>query len=101
MKRIISGLLTLLLAINFVACDARSGMPPESEISRAEENAVSSEEYVDSQTHHYVLNTSSMKFHLPDCGSVKLMSDENRKDVEADREELIKQGYSPCGNCDP
>lgn len=101
MKRIASGLLTLLLTINFVACNATGSMPPESAISESEGSAVSSEEYVNSQTHHYVLNTSSLKFHFPDCGSVKLMSDENRKDVEADRKDLIKQGYSPCGNCDP
>lgn len=101
MKRIASGLLTLFLAINFVSCNATSSMPPESAISEAEKSMSASEESVTNQVHHYVLNTSSMKFHFPDCGSVKLMSDENRKDVEANREDLIEQGYSPCGNCDP
>lgn len=53
------------------------------------------------QTRSYVLNTNSKKFHYPDCGSVKQMSDKNRQDVEANREELIAQGYDPCGNCNP
>lgn len=53
------------------------------------------------QTQSYVLNTNSKKFHYPDCGSVKQMSDKNRQDVEANREELIAQGYDPCGNCNP
>ena len=49
----------------------------------------------------YVLNTSSKKFHYPDCGSVKQMSDKNRAESNQTRDELIAQGYSPCGNCDP
>lgn len=53
------------------------------------------------QTRSYVLNTNSKKFHYPDCGSVKQMSDKNRQDVVANREELIAQGYDPCGNCNP
>lgn len=53
------------------------------------------------QTHEYVLNTNTMKFHYPDCRSVNQMSDENRQDVEATREEIIARGYEPCGNCNP
>ena len=50
---------------------------------------------------HYVLNTSSMKFHLPDCPGVSNMSEQNKQDYTGSREELIAQGYSPCGTCDP
>lgn len=53
------------------------------------------------ETHSYVLNTNTKKFHYPDCRSVKQMSDKNRQDVVANREELIAQGYDPCGNCNP
>ncbi len=46
----------------------------------------------------YVLNTSSMKFHLPTC---KYLPTKNRKDVTATRDELIEQGYDPCKRCNP
>ena len=49
----------------------------------------------------YVLNTSSKKFHLPDCSGVESMSDANRQDHTGDRQTLIDQGYSPCGICKP
>ena len=49
----------------------------------------------------YVLNTNSMKFHDPDCGSVDDMSPSNRSNFKGSRDELIKQGYAPCGNCRP
>lgn len=29
------------------------------------------------------------------------MKDKNKKVVESTREELIAQGYSPCGHCNP
>ena len=50
---------------------------------------------------HYVLNTSSMKFHLPDCPGVSNMSEQNKQEYTGSREELIARGYSPCGTCDP
>lgn len=49
----------------------------------------------------YVLNTNSMKFHKPDCASVEDMSSKNRQDYTGTREDLIAQGYSPCGACNP
>ena len=49
----------------------------------------------------YVLNTSSMKFHDPDCSGVASMSDANRQDYTGSRQDLIDQGYAPCGICKP
>ena len=49
----------------------------------------------------YVANKSSKKFHKPDCSSVKKMSDKNRLDITATREEMIAEGYTPCGICNP
>ncbi len=49
----------------------------------------------------YVLNTSSMKFHLPDCSGVRTMKASNREDAQLSREELMERGYAPCGTCDP
>ena len=51
--------------------------------------------------HDYVLNTSTKKFHYPNCSSVNKIKASNRADVSCSREELIAQGYSPCGNCHP
>ena len=49
----------------------------------------------------YILNTSSKKFHRPDCSGAASMSQANRQTYTGSREELIAQGYSPCGQCDP
>lgn len=49
----------------------------------------------------YVLNTSSQKFHLPECSSVESIQEQNKQTVTCDRQDLIDQGYEPCGRCDP
>lgn len=49
----------------------------------------------------YVLNTSTMKFHRPSCSSVKKIAPQNYSTSNNSREELISQGYSPCGKCNP
>lgn len=49
----------------------------------------------------YVLNTNTKKFHLPTCDSVSEMKEKNKKEVEGSREDIIKDGYSPCGRCNP
>ena len=49
----------------------------------------------------YVLNTSSHKFHLPDCSGAENIKSGNRQDYEGTREMLIAQGYAPCGICNP
>ena len=61
---------------------------PQTTASAAEEGA-------------YVLNTSSMKFHEPDCSGAASMSDANRQDYTGSRQALIDQGYTPCGICKP
>lgn len=55
------------------------------------------------ETHdnEYILNTNSMKFHYPDCSAVENMSEKNKATSDKSREELINEGYSPCGYCDP
>ena len=66
-----------------------------------EEDAPTGGESSTSQEKSYVLNTSSKKFHLPDCSGVTSMSPENRQDYTGTRQSLIDQGYSPCGTCKP
>ncbi len=48
----------------------------------------------------YVLNTSTKKFHRPDCSSVKKIKPENYGTCDS-RESAIAQGYSPCKICNP
>ena len=49
----------------------------------------------------YILNTNTHRFHYPDCKSVSDMKEKNKQEVEANRDDLINQGYRPCGNCRP
>ncbi len=49
----------------------------------------------------YVLNTNTGKFHYPTCNSVKKMKESNKSFYVGSRNDLIAQGYSPCGNCQP
>lgn len=49
----------------------------------------------------YVLNTSSKKFHLPDCAGAARIAERNRQETTASRQDLLDQGYTPCGTCQP
>ncbi len=49
----------------------------------------------------YVLNVKGKKFHRPDCEAVSTISDKNKADTDKTREELIAEGYTPCGTCQP
>lgn len=55
----------------------------------------------DTEQTTYILNTSSRKFHLPDCPSVSSMKEANKSTYTGSREDLIAQGYEPCGQCKP
>lgn len=52
-------------------------------------------------TQEYILNINSKKFHKPNCSSVDKISEHNKKDKKCSREELINEGYTPCGICKP
>ena len=52
-----------------------------------------------SDEYKYVLNTSRMKIHLPDCPSVKQMAEHNKQWTNDSIEDLKSRGYSPCKNC--
>lgn len=49
----------------------------------------------------YILNTNTMKFHLPECSSAANMQAANRKEFTGDRDTLLGEGYAPCGSCNP
>lgn len=49
----------------------------------------------------YILNTNTKKFHYPSCSSVSQMKEKNKKSFTGSRDEIISQGYDPCGRCNP
>ena len=49
----------------------------------------------------YVINKKSGKIHRPDCSGVKTMSDKNKLFSNESVDELIAEGYTPCGECRP
>ena len=51
----------------------------------------------------YILNTNPerMRFQYPDCPSVKKICKKNRAETTKSRDELIAEGYVPCGQCNP
>ncbi len=55
----------------------------------------------DTPSQSYTLNKKSMKFHYPDCEWALKISNKNRKDYEGSRDDLIAEGYTPCGSCNP
>ncbi len=63
--------------------------------------AVDTSTTADGGTTTYILNTSSMKFHTTDCSDAEKIADKNRQEYTGSRDELIEQGYSPCGRCKP
>lgn len=49
----------------------------------------------------YVLNTSTMVFHVPSCRMVSRISPENYSTHNGTRNDVIGMGYSACGICTP
>lgn len=52
-------------------------------------------------TNSYVLNTSTHKFHKSSCGDIAKINAENYATFEGSRNNVIAQGYDPCGHCKP
>ena len=63
--------------------------------------AVTSKNETSSEKTTYILNTNNKKFHTEECSSVKDIKDKNKQDYSGTRDELISQGYDPCGRCKP
>ena len=68
---------------------------------REQQEAPAQAEQESAEEATYVVNTNTGKFHLPGCRSVRQMKDANKKEVTATRDDLLTQGYEPCGNCNP
>lgn len=53
------------------------------------------------EQHDFVLNTSSGKFHVPDCEYAESMSESNRLEITQTVKAMFDAGYSACGRCHP
>ena len=75
--------------------------PNQSSDAQADSNADTNAGGESAGEETYILNTSSMKFHDPDCSGAASIKEDNRQTYTGDREDLIAQGYAPCGQCNP
>ena len=50
-------------------------------------------------TDAYVLNTSTLKIHYPDCKYVRKIAPQNYSTSNSTVQELKAMGYTTCGNC--
>lgn len=60
---------------------------------------VGSKDNTNNSSKEYCANKNSKVFHKSSCNSVSTMKDKNK--YYASRDTLIKEGYSPCGKCNP
>lgn len=49
----------------------------------------------------YVLNTNTMKFHLPSCKHASEIADHNKLLSNETRDAILEKGYVPCKTCNP
>lgn len=49
----------------------------------------------------YIVNENTGKFHDPDCSGAADIKEKNKREFTGSREELIDDGYEPCGRCRP
>lgn len=65
------------------------------------DGASSTQTPVSQEQNTYVLNTSTNKFHDPTCSNTGSIKPANKKTYQGSREDLINDGYTPCGTCKP
>ncbi|MBP3761150.1 MAG: hypothetical protein J6I55_06730 [Ruminococcus sp.] len=110
MKKILLFVFSVLFMCAFCGCEYdddystksseinQENLSPYAEISTFSENTHISDTY---EEHDYVLNTNTKVFHNPLCADIKKMKEKNKKEVYSARDELLNQGFKPCGHCNP
>lgn len=68
--------------------------------SDAEEQVADTEED-NNVERNYIINKNTKKFHEEDCKSVQDIQKKNKEQYYGSREELLQNGYEPCGRCKP
>ena len=80
---------------NWESSESEDGQSVQGIDSASQENKSQSAE----QT--YIINENTEKFHDPDCSSVEDIKEKNKREFTGTRDELIEEGYEPCGICKP
>ena len=87
------------------AAEAQKQAEADAATKRAEQERIAAEQQAAAaqqpQTSSYVVNTNTGKFHFPSCRDVNKIKPENYWAYDGTRDDLINQGYSPCGHCNP
>ncbi len=83
------------ITINYATGESAEDKDADAKLTENKESSTNQEK----QT--YIVNKNTHKFHKKDCSSVKDMKPQNKKEYKGTKEELIQQGYEPCGNCKP
>lgn len=87
------------------AAEAQKQAEADAAAKQAEQERIAAEQQAAAaqqpQTSSYVVNTNTGKFHSPSCRDVNKIKPENYWAYDGTRDDLINQGYSPCGHCNP
>jgi DNA-entry nuclease len=85
----------------YITIDYATGDSWETETGQKEQNQTSTSDASDDKQQTYVLNTNSLKIHRPDCDAVSKMNENNKQSYTGSISDIISQGYSKCGICNP
>lgn len=81
--------------------DTDSGNEKIADISAADDSDAENGEDQEPKEQTYILNKNTKKFHKPECSSVDDIKAKNKSEFTGTREQLIEEGYEPCGKCRP
>lgn len=81
--------------------DTDSGNEKTADISAADDSDAENGEDQEPKEQTYILNKNTKKFHKPECSSVDDIKAKNKSGFTGTREELIEDGFDPCGKCRP
>ena len=121
-KQILS--MIICISMIFMLCSNKADPQPSNETSsqtsasiQTNENSNSEKEQTQSQSENetynskstnentksytYIANNHTLKFHRPNCRSVKQMNDETKIYLNCTRADAINRGYEPCKHCEP
>lgn len=94
---IISGNRTMPPEVVQVATDS----PVRSYNNDQIQQSVDAQTPVQSYECEYIVNTNTGKFHYPTCSQIHKINEENKWYYYGNKEDLINQGYTSCGKCNP
>ena len=96
-KIFVTVVMICLMMFSFCSCDKSTNT--ECKTVSVEENEEIPAQ--NTETIKYIGNKNSIKFHVPDCRFVSLMSESNKVFLNCTHDEAIADGFSPCEKCCP